>query len=55
METFREITGTITVMFAFILIGVIIGLLIVETNPPCTAYQAIDGKPVCTEFKITKD
>ncbi len=54
METFREITGTITVMFAFILIGVIIGLLIGETNPPCTTYQAIDGKPVCIEYQLNK-
>lgn len=50
METFREITGTITVMTGFVLIGVIIGLLIADTQPPCTAYQAVDGKPVCIEY-----
>jgi len=23
-------------------------------NQPCTAYQAIDGKPVCIEYQLNK-
>jgi hypothetical protein len=31
-----------------------VGLLLYLSQPPCTAYQAIDGKPVCIEYQLNK-
>jgi hypothetical protein len=38
-----------------IIAGCFIGLgLATIDDPTCTAYQAIDGKPVCMEYKLNK-
>jgi hypothetical protein len=47
---------------ALMILGLIIGatmgavyfIVNLEHKPPCTAYQAIDGKPVCIEYQLTK-
>jgi xanthosine utilization system XapX-like protein len=43
------------------LVGILVGLLttfailnVRPTEPPCTAYEAIDGKPVCIEYNLNK-
>lgn len=40
----------VSIIFVF---GIIAGvyLNIILSQPPCTAYQAVDGKPVCIEYK----
>ncbi len=40
---------------AYFCVGILIGIKWEQSNsePPCTAYQAIDGKPVCIEYKLT--
>jgi hypothetical protein len=40
----------------FFLTGLSTGIRIGEdrSKPPCTAYEAIDGKPVCIEYQLTK-
>ena len=41
-------------MIGLIVIAICLAVNIVYNNisqPPCTAYQAIDGKPVCIEYK----
>jgi hypothetical protein len=53
-EHFKEwIEATTIVSITIIIIFIIIyTILQLKAFPKCTAYQAIDGKPVCVEYQL---
>jgi hypothetical protein len=50
-----DLTYSVTIT-GLVVIAIILTVNIVHktvSQPTCTAYQAIDGKPVCIEFQLT--